>query len=364
MVFGAVEVKPITDAQASEYELDPKFFKKGTMAQGILIATSEKVGDYALLEAAYQITHVMSALKPGFGDRIREAKPIVILVAHNENVSDIPQFTTDKTGKELDFYNWRNRGFLTLIGKRPAILAAEEDILEYEGGMQSESILIHEFAHLVHRPGFPAGFDDDLKNIWQATKDAGTLWNDGFAAQKFRRVTSPTPVLLVDELVKSFSKQSRELFEKSLEGGDILVNGKASNSKVMVTKDDKVLIVFGGSKSCYAMTNRAEYFAEIVQAWFNTNRTMDHDHNHIDTREELKSYDSNGCGFVERVFKDEPWAFISPRRRAGTEHLKGYDPQQAPVVEDNDFIKDAANDYYDEYWTSYWQRLKDKHTVK
>ena len=45
-------------------------------------------------------------------ERIRERKPLCILVAHDELTSDVPQFGTDKTGKELDFYNWRQRGFL------------------------------------------------------------------------------------------------------------------------------------------------------------------------------------------------------------------------------------------------------------
>ena len=33
---------------------------------------------------------------------------------------------------------------------------------------------------------------------------------------------------------------------------------------------------------------------EGVQSWFNTNRENDHDHNHVDTREELKQYDRAG----------------------------------------------------------------------
>ena len=37
--------------------------------------------------------------------------------------------------------------------------------MEYEGGMQIESILIHEFGHVIHGPGF----DDELKKKWTAT---------------------------------------------------------------------------------------------------------------------------------------------------------------------------------------------------
>ena len=96
---------------------------------------------------------------------------------------------------------------------------------------------------------------------------------------------------------------------------------------------------------------------------------MDHDHNHIETRKQLKDYDPGGYKFLkEKVFKDEEdeWRFVSPRERAGKDHLKGYDPAKAPVVVLPDFIQEAANDYYDEYWAEYWQRLRDKHpeTVK
>ncbi|MBT8036372.1 MAG: hypothetical protein KJO21_02390 [Verrucomicrobiae bacterium] len=360
-VAHAHEVKPITEDLAHAYGLDRDFFKKCTMAEGIFIATSAQVSDYAHLEAAYQFGHLMSALKPEIAKRIRDGKVLCILVGHKELTSEIPPFKTDKVGKDLAFYNWRNRGFLTRIDQRPTVLFSEEDVLEYEGGMQSESILIHEFGHVIHRPGFPDGFDDLLMTTWKAAKAAG-LWNDGYASQRFRRVKGDTPVILLDALSDSFPQQSPELLKKCLDAGDITVNGKATHSMVTVTGKDQVRIVFGGPKACYASKNRGEYFAEVVQAWFNTNRTMDHDHNHIDTRDELKAYDPGAATFLQTIFKDEPWRFVSPRQRAGKGHLIGYDPAVAPVVVQADFIKEAANDYYDSYWADYWQRLKDKHS--
>jgi hypothetical protein len=184
-VAHAHEVKPITEEFAKEYGLDRNFFKKGTMAEGIFIATSAQVSDYAHLEAAYQFGNMMSALKPEIAKRIRDGKVLCILVGHKELTSDIPEFKSDKVGKELAYYNWRSRGFLTLIDKRPTVLFSEEDVLEYEGGMQVESILIHEFGHVIHRPGFPDGFDDQLMATWKAAKVAG-LWNDGYASQPHR----------------------------------------------------------------------------------------------------------------------------------------------------------------------------------
>ena len=330
------------------------------MVQDILIATSVKVTDYTHLEAAYLFDKMMADLKPEIAQRIRDKKVLCILVAHDELTSDVPQFKSKKTGKELDFYNWRQRGFLTKVDKRYVVFFAEEDVMEYKGGMQIESILIHEFGHVIHG----AGFDEKLKKRWTETfenaKSKG-LWKDGYAAQRFRRVEGDQPVVLLDALVKAFPEQSPDLLRKCLDGGDILVNGKPTNSKVKVNGEDKVRIVFGGEKDCYASKNRAEYFAEGVQAWYNTNRTMDHDHNHIETRAQLKQYDPMLAKLCEDLLGNGQWRFVSPRERAGKGHLKGYDPTKSPVVKDLEHIKIAGLDYYDKYWSEYWGRLEKKY---
>ena len=275
----------------------------------------------------------------------------------------MPQFKTNKTGKELDFYNWRQRGFLTRRDNRPVVLFAEEDVLEYEGGMRLESILIHEFGHVIHGAGFDKQLQERLTETFERARAKG-IWNDGRAAQRYRRITSAKPVSLLDQLVASFPRQPPALIKKCLDGGDILVNGKPTTSKVKVTGKDNVLIVFGGPKECYAHKNRAEYWAEVLQCWYDTNRTMDHDHNHIHTRQQLKAYDPVAAKLCSDVLGDSPWRFVSPRQRAGEGHLAGFDPTTAPKVVDPEHIKQAANDYYDKYWESYWKRLHDKYDKK
>jgi hypothetical protein len=359
-VAAAYEIKPPTDQQADEYKLNLSFYKKCTSVQDILIATSARVSDDALREAAYQFDMIMKSIDPQVAQRIRNRKVLCILIGHEEFTSDLPQFTSDKTGKELDFYNWRQRGFLTHKDGRPTVVFSEEDVLEYEGGMQLESILIHEFGHVIHGAGFDDALQQRLTECFERARSQG-IWMDGRAAQRFRRVKSDTPVSLLDALAESFPKQPRELLEKCLDGGDILVNGEPTNAEVKVTKDDKVLIVFGGPKECYAHKNRSEYWAEGVQCWYDTNRTMDHDHNHIHTREQLQAYDPNLAKLCADVLGDSPWRFVSPQKRAGTEHLRDFDPARSPKVIRPEHIENAANDYYDEYWKDYWQRLRDKH---
>jgi hypothetical protein len=239
------------------------------------------------------------------------------------------------------------------------VVFAEEDVLEYEGGMQIESILIHEFGHVIHGAGFDKALQERLTATFQNARD-NDLWMDGRAAQRFRRVESETPVSLLDALVESFPDEPPALMKQYLDSGDILVNGEASHSGVKVTKDDKVLIVFGGEKECYAHKNRAEYWAEGVQNWYDTNRTMDHDHNHIQTRKQLEEYDPVLAKMCEDVLGSGEWRFVSPRERAGSGHLTEFDPKMSPKVEDPKHIKEAANDYYDKYWTEFWARLREK----
>ncbi len=354
------EVKPVSREQAAEYKLDANFYKKCTLVQNILIATSEKVPDVAHFETAYLLDKVMGHLIPPAAQRIRDKKVLCVLVGPAERLSDVPQFATDKKGKELDLYNWRNRGQLTDANDRPTFVFAEEDVMEYPGGMDMESILIHEFAHVIDGVGFDKTLQERLHAAFKHAKDKG-LYMDGYAAQKFRRVKSETPVSLLDALAKSFPDQKPKFLRACLHGGDILVNGKPTQSDVKVTKDDKVLIVFGGPKQTYWMANKAEYWAEGVQAWYDTCRTMDHDHNHIHTRDQLKVYDPELAKLIADVLGDNPWRFVSPRNRAGTGHLAGYDPTKAPHVVDLEDIDLASQDYYDEYWKDFWKRLHEKY---
>ncbi|MBS0262328.1 MAG: hypothetical protein JSS02_10290 [Planctomycetes bacterium] len=79
----------------------------------------------------------------------------------------------------------------------------------------------------------------------------------------------------------------------------------------------------------YAAVNHHEYFAEGVQSWFNNNRSFDHDHNHVDTRAELREYDPRLAALCEEVFGDTVLEYTKPISRL-TGHLAGYDPSTCP----------------------------------
>lgn len=84
-------------------------------------------------------------------------------------------------------------------------------------------------------------------------------------------------------------------------------------------------------KGKYAANNRDEYWAEGVQSFFDTNRLPDHDHNHVDTRQELFEYDRDLAHLVAREFRNTPWRYRRPADRGYRGHLCGYDPKKAPT---------------------------------
>ncbi|HEU5115801.1 MAG TPA: hypothetical protein VFT74_03920 [Isosphaeraceae bacterium] len=83
-------------------------------------------------------------------------------------------------------------------------------------------------------------------------------------------------------------------------------------------------------KGKYAATNYHEYWAEGVQSWFDTNRENDRDHNHVNTREELKEYDPRLAALIAEVFGDRTWRYVRPEDRAEPAHLEGFDRASAP----------------------------------
>ena len=83
----------------------------------------------------------------------------------------------------------------------------------------------------------------------------------------------------------------------------------------------------------YAATNKEEYWAEGVQSWFDTNREYDGEHNHVDTRAELKQYDPALATLLEEVFGDTEWRYTPATARTHMAHLQGFNPAYSPRFE-------------------------------
>ena len=233
------------------------FYKKHVSVGGLPIISSEKVNDFALLEAAYLVERMLDG-RDDLLQAIVRNKVRVVIMARDEFTCDVPEHSDLKPRA---FWDKRSRG-LGATPQRPATSCGEENLLRYPGDpYAAENILVHEFAHVVHHMGLNTidkSFDKKLQQTYKAAMDAG-LW-----------------------------------------------------------------------KGKYAGSNRAEYWAEAVQSWFDTNRPPDHDHNHVDTREELKTYDAGIAKLVESVFGDKAWRYRRPEDRKDAGHLAGYDRSKAP----------------------------------
>lgn len=94
-------------------------------------------------------------------------------------------------------------------------------------------------------------------------------------------------------------------------------------------------------KGTYAATNAHEYWAEGVQSWFDTNRHDDHDHNGVDTREELEEYDPDLAKLIRQTFRRTDWRYVRPADRKEKAHLAGLDVAKLPPF---DWDRDGRTD--------------------
>jgi len=100
-------------------------------------------------------------------------------------------------------------------------------------------------------------------------------------------------------------------------------------------------------KGKYASVNHAEYFAEGVQSWFSNNRPPDHDHNHVDTREELIEYDPALAAICKEAFGETELVYTKAATRLKG-HLAGYDPSTAPTFSWPEYTKDARRKIHED----------------
>ena len=103
-------------------------------------------------------------------------------------------------------------------------------------------------------------------------------------------------------------------------------------------------------KNTYAITNRAEYWAEGTQSWFDTNRANDDQHNHVDTRDKLKDYDPELAVLLTEVYGDTDWRYTQAVTRTHLSHLQGFDPEESPKFEWSPELIEL---------TEFYQQLKD-----
>jgi hypothetical protein len=162
------------------FHLSP-FYKKYVDVDGMPIVASERVSDYALLEARFLVRKMIGD-RPDILRAIAANNVRLVVMAPSEMTTDIPEHA-DLEPKA--YWNRRARG-LGATTARPAVSAAEENLLDLPGDpYAAENILIHEFAHTIHERGLVTidpTFDARLSAAYAHARQK-KLWEGTYAAE-------------------------------------------------------------------------------------------------------------------------------------------------------------------------------------
>lgn len=160
-------VSPVPEAVRASLKLSP-FYQKYLDAAGLPVLGSTNVSDFAMLEARWILTHMLSQ-RPGILRAMATNGNRVVVMAHNEYTTDLPE---QADMKPQIFWDRRARG---LGGDLTS--CAEENLLCFAGDPYStENILIHEFGHAIALIGMRAvdpTFEPRLRAAYQRAKSAG-----------------------------------------------------------------------------------------------------------------------------------------------------------------------------------------------
>lgn len=258
----------------------PEFYSKYLSAQGYPIVASANVNDYALREAAFLI-NMMLAKRPDVREAMIKSGSRMSIIGWNE-------FTTDQP-------EWKWMGLPSQDNKQAEGITAR-DFWDARargmGGSETDPYCSCGEENLLNYPGDPYHAECILIHEFAHNIHLRGLVN-------------------VDS---TFDPRLKAAYQKAMAAG--LWKGK------------------------YASVNHHEYFAEGVQSWFDNNRENDHDHNHVNTREELLEYDPELAALCREVFRDTELRYTRAVTRLDG-HLVGYDPESAPAFVWPDRLQEA-----------------------
>ena len=247
----------------------PEYYSKFVSANGYPIVASRSVDDFALLEAAYLID-LMLAKRPEVREAMIKSGSRMSIIAGNEFTTDLPE--------------WKWLGD-SAGDRREAEGVSAVDYWDARargmGGSETDPYCSCGEENLLGYQGDPY--------------EAECILIHEFAHNIHLR-----GMLNIDP---TFDVRLKAAYQKAMSAG--LWKGK------------------------YASVNHHEYFAEGVQSWFDNNREDDHDHNHVNTGDELLEYDPELAALCREVFGDTELRYTKPVTRLQG-HLKGYDPSKAP----------------------------------
>ena len=171
-------IPPLSEVRDA-FDLDP-FYQQWIGVGGLPVVASAKVSPYALTEAAWLIRQMIGN-RPDVLQALVPSKMRFTVIGYTELLTDIPEYSDHQP----DFLTYRIRGLGgSGLSGYPAASASEENLLHYPGINSSYNILIHEFAHVIHRFGLKVvapTFDGRVEIAYKAAMAKG-LWQGTYAA--------------------------------------------------------------------------------------------------------------------------------------------------------------------------------------
>ncbi|NGO40330.1 hypothetical protein G4L39_13120 [Limisphaera ngatamarikiensis] len=169
------EVAPVSEELRMRLKLGP-FYQKHVEVGGLPVLGSARVSDAALREAAWILGHMMAG-RPEWLARMGERGARVVVMAHDEYTTDVPEHARLRP---KIYWDRRARG----LGGR-ITSCGEENLLGFPGDPYAgENILIHEFAHALHHValrGLEPGFQEALEELHRRALAEGR-WSGTYAA--------------------------------------------------------------------------------------------------------------------------------------------------------------------------------------
>ncbi len=253
--------------EALRKTLDP-FYKQHIVADGLVVAGSEKVSLHALREVGYLARKLLANRPDVMKDLCEKRKMFVAVMAYCELQPDLP----DCRGMSL-WWAYRARG----LGSRP-VSCGEENVLSFEGDpWEGENIFIHEFAHGLQ--GIIAGRDEKFDARLRA---------------------------LYDE-----AKQSGRFRGYAIDGG--VGEFWAEGVQAWFSCNGTIRPKSGGGQSSFEIIGpQGEHVC------------------HLRTREQIKTHMPQYAKLLDESFGHNEWVYVPVAKRLDEPHLSGFDPADAP----------------------------------
>lgn len=177
------EYQPVTTVP-DDLQLD-SFYKKYLNADGIPVVSSAAVRDEALIRTGSVITAMLSK-RPDVKQVMVEKGCKVMIIGEHEQVCDLPEYAhICDTPEKIEYWNKRARGFGGAPEDTYSASLGEENVLCLDGDRyHGESILVHEFAHLIHTIGIVGvnpDFYSELEEFRQQAIKKG-IWENTYAS--------------------------------------------------------------------------------------------------------------------------------------------------------------------------------------